>query len=295
MAVTTSTAPELRHSELNSAGTAVGSPVRSFLRLSSYLILTLVLMPAQAAMLLLGGKSWLCIPTWYHGLCGRLLGFELDVRGTLATDRPVLFVCNHNSYLDITVLGSVIPGSFVAKAEVAGWPLFGRLAKLQRTVFVDRRRGTTHNQRDDMSRRLAAGDNLILFPEGTSSDGNRILPFRSALFSVAERKLTGQGGDRHLTVQPVTLAYTHLNGVPLGRAYRPYLAWYGEMSLFSHLWRAAGLGRVRIRIELHDPVDPAQFGSRKALSAYCQDRIAAGMASALTGRPAEKLAARADS
>lgn len=250
-----------------------------------YGLFTLAIMPVQAAALLLGMKAWLRIPMWYHGVCGWLLGFELDIRGNMTGDRPALFVSNHSSYLDITMLGSIIPGSFVAKSEVARWPFFGWLAKLQRTVFVDRRRHTTHNQRDEMSRRLDAGDSLILFPEGTSNDGNRILPFRSALFSVAEPGKDGARRDKHLTVQPVSLAYTHLNGIPIGRAYRPYLAWYGGMSLFSHLWRAAGLGRVRVRIEFHEPVDLAGFGSRKALSAYCQDRIAAGVAAALTSRP----------
>ncbi|MGH6931319.1 MAG: lysophospholipid acyltransferase family protein [Dongiaceae bacterium] len=268
------------------ARTKLGSPFRSLIRLTLYFLFTLILMPTQAAALLLGLKSWLRIPMWYHGICGRLLGFHLDIQGAITSDRPTLFVSNHSSYLDITILGSVIPGSFVAKSEVAGWPLFGWLAKLQRTVFVDRRRRTTHNQRDEMGRRLDAGDNLILFPEGTSNDGNRILPFRSALFSVAERTAGGGSGGQHLTIQPVSLAYTHLNGVPLGRAYRPYLAWYGGMSLFSHLWRAAGLGRTTVRLRFHDPIDSAKFGSRKALSAYCQDAIAIGVATALSGRPA---------
>jgi 1-acyl-sn-glycerol-3-phosphate acyltransferase len=265
------------------ATTRVGSSVRSLIRLMAYLLITVILMPAQAVVLLLGARSWQRIPMWYHRLCGRLLGFHLDIQGAMTGDRPALFVSNHSSYLDITILGSIIPASFVAKSEVAGWPLFGWLAKLQRTVFVDRRRRTTHNQRDEMARRLDAGDSLILFPEGTSDDGNRILPFRSALFSVAERMIEP---SRHLTVQPVSLAYTHLNGVPLGRAYRPFLAWYGDMSLFSHLWTAAGLGKVTVRVNFHDPIDLARFGSRKALSAYCQDQIAAGLAGAISGRAA---------
>jgi lyso-ornithine lipid O-acyltransferase len=272
------------------ANSKLGSPARSLVRLALYFLFTLVLMPAQAVALLLGVKSWLRIPMWYHEMCRRLLGFELDIQGTMTDDRPVLFVSNHSSYLDITILGSIVPGSFVAKSEVATWPLFGWLAKLQRTVFVDRRRRTTHNQRDEMGRRLHAGDSLILFPEGTSNDGNRILPFRSALFSVAERSVDGTPRDKHLTIQPLSLAYTHLNGIPIGRAYRPYLAWYGDMSLFSHLWRAAGLGRITVRINFHEPVDLARFGSRKALSSYCQDTIAAGVAAALAGRRAVAVA-----
>ena len=149
--------------------------------------------------------------------------------------RPTLFVCNHSSYLDITVLGSMILGSFVAKTEVASWPFFGMLAKLQRTIFVDRRRHSTHTQRDDLLARLTEGDNVILFPEGTSNDGNRVLPFRSALFSVAEprRHGGGEGQIKDLIVQPVSIAYVRLNGLPVGHGLRPLFAWYGDMELFE--------------------------------------------------------------
>src|SRR5206468_8064053 len=138
-----------------------------------------------------------------------------------------LFAANHISYTDITILGSLIPGSFIAKTEVAGWPFFGWLAKLQRSVFVDRRVHSTATQRDAISDRLAAGDALILFPEGTSGDGNRVLPFKSALFGALER-----GKDLPpVTVQPVSLAYARLDGMPIGRLYRPFFAWYGSVEL----------------------------------------------------------------
>ena len=131
----------------------------------------------------------------------------------------MLFAANHISYTDITVLGSVIPGSFIAKAEVANWPFFGWLAKLQRSVFVDRQVRSTATQRDAIGERLAAGDALILFPEGTSGDGNRVLPFKSALFAAAQ-----QGEDcPPVIVQPVSLAYVRLDGMPIGRALSPVL------------------------------------------------------------------------
>ena len=165
----------------------------------------------------------------------------------------------------------------VAKAEVGQWPLFGWLAKLQRTIFVDRRCRRSVDQRDEMTERLRAGDDLILFPEGTSNDGNRVLPFKSSLFSVAEK--SGQ-----VPVQPVSVAYTHLDGVPLGRYLRPLIAWYGDMDLATHLWHAAGLGWVTAVVEFHPPATVEELGSRKALSEYCQRQIAAGVTSALSGR-----------
>jgi 1-acyl-sn-glycerol-3-phosphate acyltransferase len=259
-----------------------GSPLRATLRLIVYLALTLSLIPVQAAALGLGSRLAERLPTFYHRLCCRILGITVERRGVPSTARPTLFVCNHTSYIDITVLSSAMPVSFVAKAEVAGWPLFGLLAKLQRTVFVDRKRGSTLEQRDGISARLAAGDNLMLFPEGTSDDGNRILPFRSALFSVAENR---DGSREPLVVQPVSLAYTRLDGFPLGYAMRPLIAWYGDMAMGSHLWRLAGLGKLTATVEFHRAVTIAEFRSRKGLAEHCQRMVASGVAAALAGRP----------
>lgn len=195
--------------------------------------------------------------------------------------QPTLYIINHCSYLDIGVLGSLIGGSFVAKAEVAGWPLFGWLARLQRTVFVNRQRRTdTAGQRNEIARRLEIGDSLILFPEGTSSDGNRVLPFKTALFSAAEQRIDG----RPVTVQPVTIAYVRLDGIPLGHGLRPFYAWYGDMELGLHLWKLAGLGDCTVSVEFHAPVTIDDFGSRKALAAHCRQVIVAGMDRALAGR-----------
>jgi lyso-ornithine lipid O-acyltransferase len=248
-------------------------------RLSLYLSLTLPLMPVQA-LLIASGSAWARrVPRLYHRWSSRILGFHVSVAGERSAQRPTLFVANHVSYIDIEILGGVVEGSFIAKAEVARWPLFGWLAKLQRTVFVDRRVRSTAAQRDCIRERLAAGDDLILFPEGTSGDGNRILPFKSALFSVAD-----YAGPGDLTVQPVSIAYLRLDGIPMGRAYRPFFAWYGDMTLGSHLWTMLGLGTVDVAVIFHAPVTLAEFGSRKALADHCHRVIAAGMASALAGR-----------
>jgi 1-acyl-sn-glycerol-3-phosphate acyltransferase len=174
----------------------------------------------------------------------------------------------------------VVPGSFVAKQEVAGWPIVGVLAKLQRSVFVerDRRRVATH--RDDMRERHQAGDLLILFPEGTSNDGNRVLPFKSSFFAVAEKPI----GGRTLAVQPVSLTYTRLNNLPMGRHLRPLFAWYGDMELAPHLWRMLGVGPITIVIEFHSPVSIEDFASRKTLAAHCHAEVTAGVSRALAGR-----------
>ncbi len=129
--------------------------------------------------------------------------------------------------------------------------------------------------------RLEAGDNLFLFPEGTSNDGNGVLPFKSALFAVAALKPRGAP----LTVQPVSITYTALDGMPMGRALRPFYAWYGDMELPSHLWQALGLGRATVVVQFHDPVTLEDFASRKAMADHCYRKISEGVASALAGRP----------
>lgn len=265
-----------------------GSPYRSAWRLASYLVIACLLASLQMVLMVLRSRLARKLPLLYHRICCWLLDLHIERRGEMSEAQPTLFVCNHSSYLDVSVLGSIISGSFVAKAEVADWPFFGFLAKLQRTVFVNRRRHTTHEQRDELSRRLEAGDNLILFPEGTSNDGNRTLPFRSALFGVAERK--GPGGRREalpLVIQPVSVAYVRLNGMPIGRALRPCFAWYGDMDLLGHLWRVAGLGRTIVTVDFHPPVTLGEFGSRKSLSEHCQRAVAEGVAAAVAGRRPE--------
>ena len=258
----------------------MGSPSLRLARLALYLAWTVGLMPVQVIGLALRRRWTSRLPVFYHRWCCRILGFRIRVVGTPTAERPVLFAANHISYIDITILGSVIPGSFIAKAEVADWPFFGWLAKLQRSVFVDRRVRSTATQRDAISDRLAAGDALILFPEGTSGDGNRVLPFKSALFGAAQM---GKSLPP-VIVQPVSLAYTRLDGIPIGRLYRPFFAWYGAVDLAPHMWSMVGLGTVEVVVEFHPPTFLSDCGSRKALAGYCHARIAGGVAGALFGR-----------
>ncbi|MDG5495774.1 lysophospholipid acyltransferase family protein [Niveispirillum sp. BGYR6] len=259
----------------------IGSTGRGIVRLSLYAIVTALGIPLQVLFLRFGGP-YARFPVAYHRLCCRILGLNVVTQGRPVTDRATLFISNHSSYLDIPVLGSLLPTSFVAKNEVGGWPLFGLLARLQRTVFVDRNaRHRADEQRDSIAGRLQAGDKLVLFPEGTSSDGNRTLPFKTALFAVAATQVDG----KPLTLQPVSVTATHLDGLPLGHAWRALYAWYGDMELPPHLWQLARLGgRIRVLVEFHPPVSLADFSSRKALADHCWRSVAAGVERAVKGR-----------
>src|SRR4051794_21205042 len=257
----------------------IGSSALRFWRLGAYILWTVPLMPVQALGLALRRRWVATFPRFYHRCCCHILGIQVREIGRKVEARPVLFAANHISYIDITVLGSLLDASFIAKTEVAGWPLFGWLARLQRSVFIDRRARSTAHQRDSIAARLAAAEALILFPEGTSGDGVRLLPFKSALFSVADHTATGA-----VTVQPVSIAYTRLDGMPIGRVLRPFFAWYGSMSLAPHLWRMLGLGRLEVVVEFHPPTSLRVCGSRKMLARYCEERVVEGLAGALSGR-----------
>lgn len=274
-------------------GSDIGSTAVATVKLFGFLGLITLMVPAQLIYTLRKSSNPFRLPRVFHRLLLKLLGLRVDVLGSPATTTPVFFVANHSSYLDISVLGSIVEGAFVAKAEVARWPLFGFLSRLQKTVFVERHPSRAGDHSDDLHARLAAGQNIVLFPEGTSSDGLYVLPFKSGLFEAAEEKLsTGS-----VTVQPVSITCTELDGMPITRALRPYYAWFGEMTLVGHLWNVFQLGRFTVEVVFHAPVAPAAFSDRKALTHYCQEQVAHGIEQSLSGRhaapPAPKISAPA--
>jgi 1-acyl-sn-glycerol-3-phosphate acyltransferase len=232
--------------------------------------------PCLAWRLLRGRPPQRALRLWHRGCCA-IAGLHVRMRGTPTSGGPTLFVANHVSYLDIVVLGSLLDAGFVAKSEVAAWPLVGWLARIGRTVFVERRAASCAGQCAALAERLGAGQSLILFAEGTSSDGGRVLPFKSTLFAALERSPRGPA----LRVQPVTIAYLRLRGgLPIDYALRPLYAWYGDMQLAPHLWAALGLPGAVIEVRFHAPLVAAEFGSRKALAQHAERQVADGLVAA---------------
>ncbi|MBN8195180.1 1-acyl-sn-glycerol-3-phosphate acyltransferase [Thalassospira povalilytica] len=251
------------------------------IRLIAYVLLTVVLLPVQVVSIACRLRLADELPRFYHALCLRILHIEVRVSGVDLMDGPGVIVANHASYLDIPVLGALTHGSFIAKTEVASWPVFGVLAKLSRTTFVERRAVRSREQNEQLSERLQNGDKLILFPEGTSNDGNRVLPFKSTLFASAERAMPD---GSPVKFQPVSIAATRLDGAPIGRDLRAFYSWYGDMDLAPHLWQFLALGKVTVEIVVHAPVTLADAaGSRKELARICEARVAEGHQAALRG------------
>jgi len=249
--------------------------LRAIATLTAFLTWTVLLIPVQMLLLRLGSPLMRKLPHVYHRVVAWLLRVKVRRIGQPSAATPTLFVSNHISWLDIVVLSTAMPEvSFIAKREVGEWPFFGTLARLQRTVFVEReKRSRTAEHRDEMALRLQQGDRLILFPEGTSSDGLRIHNFKSAFFGLAEQPVNGQP----LTVQPLSIGYAKLNHMPVGRRWMRLFAWVGDEDLVPHLWNFLKAGPSEAVVEFHEAVTMEQFNSRKGMAAWCHQRVLEGL------------------
>jgi 1-acyl-sn-glycerol-3-phosphate acyltransferase len=237
------------------------------------------IIPAQAMVKGVAPKSRSRLPILFHRLTCQSLGIKVRLHGNPLPRGGVLFVSNHLSWSDIPVLGSKLAASFVSKAEVGGWGILGYLSRLDDTIYVERqRRQAAGEQRNAIFNRLAGGGRVILFPEGTNSDGTRVLPFKSSLFSVLE----GPGSEDFL-VQPVSLAYTRVNGVPVTRAMLPQVAWVGDVELSPHIADFMRLGAITAEILVHPPLRRSDFPSRKELARAAQEIVASGYAQLMRG------------
>jgi 1-acyl-sn-glycerol-3-phosphate acyltransferase len=260
--------------------------LRSWLVLSAFFAFTFPLMPLQLLFLRTGSRYARTFPNWYHRQVCRLVGIRLHIDGSVARERGVLLISNHVSWLDITVLSAVAPVSFVAKQEEASWPFVKWLAKLQRSVFVDRtRRSEVTDKANEILSRLEAGDHVVLFAEGTSSDGNSVVPFKTPLFAAVKPTRGGDPLGADLCAQTLALTYTKLHGLPLCRRGRPVVAWYGDMDLASHAWRLLGLGPLDAHIRIGPPVPLDDFADRKELARYAEDKVRKDVCELLRGRP----------
>jgi lyso-ornithine lipid O-acyltransferase len=251
--------------------------LRPCLILIVFAALTLPLMPAQQFFVWFWPAMAQRFPHYYHRVMARLLGFQVIVRGEVPQGGPAFLVPNHVSWIDIIVLSAVVPVSFVAKSEINRWPFFGSLARLQRTVFVERdRRHTTGKERDSISSRLKEGGIIVLFPEGTSHNGRTVLPFRSSYFAAVH--------DPAIPVVPVTLAYTRSWGLPMTPRESPQYAWYADMDLAPHLWNALGAGPLTIEVVFHAPLRLDHAKARKALAAQAELVVKTELLATLHGR-----------
>lgn len=253
-------------------------------RLLAALVWTFLCAGVQAVCIVLPGRAKVLMPRLYWaGVC-RCLSLRVRVIGApMASGLPVVFVSNHSSWMDIPAMGSILPACFIAKGEVGQWPIISMVARLGRTLFVSRRAATAAREAADILRRLKERDNLVLFPEGTTSDGARILPFRSSLLAVAEAGVP-------LVLQPVTIVYDELESLPVRREDRAMFSWFGDMDLASHFNRVARCHHLRVTVQLHPPIDPRTAGGRKRITQRVWAEVAAGAAELRRNREVKRPA-----
>ena len=214
--------------------------------------------------------SW--IPVWFCRSLASALQIRVHIHGLQSSLRPQLVVANHVSWTDILVLGSRKAQGFLAKKEVGNWPLFGMLARLQGTVFVDRqwRRGIPGTNQL-MAASMLAGNTVVLFAEATTSDGTRIKHFHSSHFAAARDLLALDPGLERVWVQPVAIRYGRRDGLTLGRAGRADLAWYGSMTLLPHVLALLASGPVDCDMYFVPPLPFERGLDRKLMARRCED------------------------
>jgi 1-acyl-sn-glycerol-3-phosphate acyltransferase len=198
---------------------------------------------------------------WWSAALMPVLGVRVDWQGP-APAAPFLLVSNHVSYLDIMVLGSRLPATFIAKAEVARWPVVGHLCKIVDTIFVDRsRKGDLPRVLEHARAELERGRGIVFFPEGTTSSGDGLLPFRASLLDLP--------ASLGKPVWAAAIRYQTLDGEPPAR---DGVCWWGEAPFAPHLWRVLGLRGIRATVRV--AAEPIAGTDRKELAALLQQAVA---------------------
>lgn len=226
-------------------------------------------------------SNYEAVPRLFHRGCCVILGLKVNFSGDMYTEVPCLYVSNHISYLDIFALGQVVPGYFVAKSEVASWPVLGKLANFQNTLFIERNPKRAKLQLQIMRQYLIDNKNLILFPEGTSTDGAHVEPFKSSLFE--STNIGGQNNNKHnskevdnkrVAIQPMTIAYTYYDDKRMNQTMRDQYAWYADMPFLSHFLTVMALKKVSMEIVFHQVLYLDDYETRKICADDCQQIVA---------------------
>jgi 1-acyl-sn-glycerol-3-phosphate acyltransferase len=237
-----------------------------------YLPFMIVFVPLQFVFTRLG-LDWNFIPRWFHWFGCTFLGMQVKVIGTPSTDRPTLIVSNHISWTDIIAVGSKADVTFVAKSEVKNWFFVGFMATLQRTLYVDRkRRGDAHRASQEMGKRMASGGAVLLFAEGQSDLGTHVLPFRSALIGAAQHAML-EAGAGEVLIQPLTIAYTKLQGLPVGRTDRSLIAWIKSKSTKQNLREILTGGTREVTLAFGTPRPLSANSDRKLVAKEAENEV----------------------
>jgi 1-acyl-sn-glycerol-3-phosphate acyltransferase len=264
--------------------------MRFVLRLGGFFAALIILLPPQLILYSVPSLRHY-VPLLFFRFMIWLLGVRIQATGPLPP-RGTLMVSNHVSWFDVIIIGALMPLSFIAKSEVKSWQLFGHLARLHHSVFVNRRIGRhTLTERAQLAARLRRGDRIVLFAEGTSGYGLRVLPFKSSLLSALEygrdsdKPLKGRGQLPEMRVQAMSLAYMRVHNIALGRRQRMAYAWVGDMTLLPHFFFMLAGPPLTVEIIFHPPLEGPTRLTRKAMAHMLHYQVSQGLDALAHGAP----------
>lgn len=247
---------------------------RAVIRMTLCVAVTLILFFPVLFTHLIRWELWRAmLVRFYYGSMRYVCGIRLTVEGDVSKLRPLMLVSNHSSYLDIFILGSLLPLSFTPKKEIRRWPVIGFCCVLGDCIFIERKPADMQRVQAEMAKRLSKNKVVGLFPEGTTGDGFHVKKFKSGFLSLAE--------NFDLPLQPVSLAYTHIGRTPLSAETRDLVAWIGEASLLTHMMRLLSFPCVRVTATIHEVAHMHDYDDRKELAAHAQEVITRGLGKVL--------------
>ena len=244
------------------------SPILSFLRIFPLFFWTMICLIMHIIVSTISSKYFFIFYRFFFKGLVKIFGIKIKYSG-IREEKNIVYISNHVSYLDVFVLGSMINGLFVAKSEIDSWPLINKICALGKTIFINREDILgIKKQMNSIQNALKTGFNVIIFPEGTSSDGSKVLQFKSSLFGLMDLN-----AKEKFKIQPISIFYEKLDGAPIDRKFRPFFAWFGNMELLPHAWKFLGLGLSEVKVNFHKAIKFSKFKNRKEAASYCQKII----------------------
>ncbi len=233
----------------------------------------IIAVPLQFIIIWLRLPVWNIIPRMFHRLSARFLGLKVEMIGEPDTGKATLVVANHISWIDIIAIGSVADLTFVARQEIKEWPFVGFFSRLQKTIYVNpSQKKAALNATNEMARRMVDGGAVCLFAEGRSDTGTHVMPFRSGLVAAAQTALI-DAGAKHVAIQPVTIAYTHLQGLPITRPERTLICWIKSKTIRENVWDILMSGTKNVTVSFGKPMPLAEGSNRKAITQEAENEV----------------------
>ena len=250
-----------------------------------FIPVAIIVIPVQFVINLFNPPFWNLLPQFFHRLSCIFLGLKVTVIGKPATGRPTLVTANHISWTDIVAIGAVADVTFVAKTEVKGWFFVGMLADLQRTIYVDRKRPSDAGRTSrEMARHMAAGNAVLLFAEGQSDVGTHVMPFKTALVGAAQHAME-EAGATDVMIQPLTIAYTHLQGLPVSRTERSLIAWIKTKSIRQNIREILTGGTKSVTVAFGIPKPLPAGADRKVVTREAENDVRRMLVALNRGQP----------